>query len=293
VDWPWALVRPPAIVHGWSPEEGFLPYDWGGYNEAMIVYLLALGSPTRPVDPSAWNGWTSGYRWGRFHGEEHLGFAPLFGHQYTHCWVDFRGIRDEAMRAQGIDYFENSRRAVLGQQAYAALNPAGWEGYGPQCWGWTACDGPVHGTFEIDGRARSFETYWARGASFTEIQDDGTICPSAVAASLPFAPEIVIPTLLSMRRTYGDRLFAQYGFLDAFNPTFRLDVEVQHGRVDPELGWFDTDHLGIDQGPILVMLENHRSGLVWRTLRKSAPLVRGLRAAGFTGGWLDSVTARP
>jgi hypothetical protein len=289
VDWRWASVRPPTIGHGWTPEEGFLPYDWRGYNEAMLLYILALGSPTYPVAPVSWSAWTSGYRWGTFHGFEHLGFAPLFGHQYTHVWIDLRGIRDEAMREHGIDYFENSRRAVLAQRAHAVANPGGWAGYGALLWGLTASDGPVDREIEIGGRKRQFHTYWARGASFTEIQDDGTVSPSAAGGSIAFAPEIVLPTLRSMREQYGDRLFSTYGFLDAFNPTFTLEVPVQHGRVDPTAGWFDTDYLGIDQGPILAMVENYRSGLVWRTMRKNPHVVRGLKAAGFTGGWLDSL----
>lgn len=288
VDWTWAQVRPPTIGHGWDPEDGHLPYDWRGYNEAMLVYLLALGSPTHPVQVDAWDAWTAGYRWGSFHGQDHLGFAPLFGHQYTHTWVDFRGIQDAFMRERGLDYFENSRRAVLAQQAYAIANPQGWNGYSALSWGLTACDGPVHAEFEFGGRPRQFHTYWARGASYTEIQDDGTLAPTAAAASLPFAPEIVIPTLLHFRAAHGDRLFSTYGFLDAFNPSFRFTVPVQHGKVDPEYGWYDTDYLGIDQGPILAMIENHRSGLVWKTMRRNPHLVRSLRAAGFTGGWLDS-----
>ncbi len=286
-DWRWAQVRPPTIVHGWTPEDGFLPYDWRGYNEAMLVYLLALASPTRPVERDAWEAWIAGYRWGTFHEEEHLGFAPLFGHQYTHVWIDFRGIQDDFMRARGIDYFENSRRAVRAQRSYAIRNPGGWSGYGSLLWGLTACDGPLHGEVEIGGRRREFRTYWARGASFTEVNDDGTLCPSAVAGSIPFAPELAIPALRFMRETYGERLFSTYGFLDAFNPTLVVDVPCQHGRVEPGVGWFDTDYIGIDQGPILAMIENHRSGLVWNTMRRNEHIVRGLRAAGFGGGWLD------
>ncbi len=289
VDWRWASVRPPTIGHGWTPERGHLPYDWRGYNEAMLVYLFALASPTHAVDASAWQAWTAGYRWGEFEGREQLGFAPLFGHQFTHVWVDFRGIRDAFMRKRGSDYFENSRRAVLSQRDYARENPGEWVGYGDDLWGLTACDGPVHGEFEIDGRIREFRTYWARGASFTEISDDGTICPSAAAASIAFAPEIVVPTLTAIVERYGENVYGEWGFLDALNPTFTLDVPVQHGRVDSALGWFDTDCLGIDQGPILAMIENHRSRLVWRTMRSNEHVVRGLRAAGFAGGWLDSI----
>ncbi len=288
-DWQWAQVRPPMICHGWDPEGGFLPYDWGGYNEASILYILAMGSPTHPVGGDAWDAWLKGYRWGEFYEIEHLGFAPLFGHQFSHAWIDFRGIQDRFMREKGIDYFENSRRAVLSQQAYAIANPMAWAGYGARLWGLTACDGPVPDEVVIEGRKRRFETYWARGASFTEIQDDGTISPSAAGGSIAFAPEIVVPTLISIRETYGSRVFGTYGFVDALNPTLRLPIPVQHGQVDPAFGWFDTDYLGIDQGPILVMVENYRSGLIWKTLRRHPAIIRGLRAAGFSGGWLDSV----
>jgi len=288
-DWQWASVRPPTIGHGWNPESGHLPYDWRGYNEAMLLYILALGSPTYPVDAEAWPAWTTGYEWGEFYGYEHLGFGPLFGHQYTHVWIDFRGIQDGEMRERGMDYFENSRRAAYAQRAYAVANPMGWSGYGPLLWGLTACDGPAHLEAEIEGRRRQFHTYWGRGASYGDINDDGTIAPTAAAASIAFAPEIVIPTLMSVLDTYGDRIYGDYGFLDALNPTFKLDVPVQHGRVDPELGWFDTDYLGIDQGPILAMIENYRTELVWRVMRRNPHVVRGLRAAGFTGGWLDTV----
>ncbi len=176
---------------------------------------------------------------------------------------------------------------MLAQYQYAVDNPAGFVGYGPRLWGLTACDGPVHATLEIDGVSRQFETYWARGVSFTGVDDDGTICPSAAAASLPFAPELVVPTLLAMYEDHGEFGFGEYGFLDAFNPTLTVDVEVQHGQVVPGRGWYDTDYLGIDQGPILAMIENHRTGLVWKTMQRNPHVVRGLRAAGFTGGWLD------
>lgn len=288
-DWQWASLRPPTIGHGWKPETGHLPYDWRGYNEAMLLYILALGSPTYPVEAGAWSAWTAGYQWGEFHGYEHLGFGPLFGHQYTHVWIDFRAIHDAYMTERGIDYFENSRRAVYAQRAYAMANPMGWAGYGPLLWGLTACDGPVHLEVEIDGRRRQFHTYWGRGASYTQINDDGTIAPTAAAASIAFAPEIVIPTLMSMRETYGERLWGSYGFLDALNPTFKLDIPVQHGRVDADHGWFDTDYIGIDQGPILAMIENYRTGLVWNVMQRNPHILRGLRAAGFSGGWLDRV----
>jgi hypothetical protein len=276
---------------GWTPESGFLTYDWKGMNEAMLLYVLALGSPTHPVAPEAWSAWTSTYQWGTYHGQEHVGFAPLFGHQYSQLFIDFRGIFDPYMRAKGIDYFENARRATLAQRGYAAANPGGWAGYSADVWGLTASDGPVDADYVIGGRSRHFMTYSARGADFTEVRDDGTLAPTAAGGSIPFAPEIAIPALREMRRKYGDLLFQRYGFVDAFNPTLTDPaLRVQAGRIVPDVGWFDVDYLGIDQGPILLQAENHRSELIWRLMRKSPYVVRGLKRAGFTGGWLDAAS---
>ena len=293
VDWAWIRTRPPTLALGWTPENGFLPYDWRGYNEALLLHVLALGSQTHPVGHDTWDAYVRGYRWGAFQGYEHVGFAPLFGHQYPHTWIDFRGIQDDTMRARGLDYFENARRATLAQRAYALANPGGFRGYGRALWGLTACDGPLDGTVTIDGRERSFRTYAARGASFTEVIDDGTVSPAALAGSVPFAPTETVEALMAMRSSYGDAAFSRYGFVDALNPTLDADVKVHHGRVVVGVGWFDTDRLGIDQGPSLAMIENWRSGLVWRVMRQNPHLVRGLRRAGFRGGWLDRVPATP
>ncbi|HEX2120347.1 MAG TPA: glucoamylase family protein [Thermoanaerobaculia bacterium] len=287
VEWPWAQVRSPAISMGWKPEEGFLGWDWRGYNEAMIVILLALASPTHPVDPEAWGEYTKTYKWGTFYGQEHLLFGPLFGHQYSHVWIDFRGIRDAYMRERGIDYFENSRRATLAQHAYAVDNPMEWRDYGDEIWGLTACDGPMDATVTIDGRPRTFHSYHARGATQDDIRDDGTIAPTAALSSIVFTPEPSMKAMRAMSTRYGTNLYSTYGFLDAFNPTLRSAPELKHGRIDPAHGWFDTDYLGIDQGPILAMIENQRSGLVWETMRKNAHIRRGLERAGFSGGWLE------
>ncbi len=293
VDWTWAQPRPPLISLGWrpagEPDAGFLPYDYGGYNETMLLYLLALGSQTHPIDAAAWDAYTASYRWDTYYGYEHVGFAPLFGHQYSHVWVDFRGIQDRPMREYGIDYFENSRRATLAQQAYATDNPGGWTGYGPDVWGLTASDGPVDTTIVVNGTLREIHTYWARGAGPGEVRDDGTLAPTAAAGSLPFTPEASTAALKAMRSRYGRGLWGEYGFVDAFNPTFDFpEARLQHGRVVPGLGWFDTDYLGIDQGPIVAMIENHRSGLLWQLMRQHPAVERGLRRAGFTGGWLDA-----
>ena len=293
VDWRRAQPRPARVAMAWHPESGFGPADWHGYDESMILYLLALGSPTHPATDGAWEAFCSSYRWGEHEGQTYLNFAPLFGHQFSHVWVDFRGIRDPFMRERGIDYFENSRRAVLAQRAYAIRNPEGFRGYSADVWGLSACDGPADVTRTVDGRERKFVSYGARGVSSFWSHDDGTITPMAAAASLPFAPEVVLPALAEMKRLHGEHLWGEYGFLDAFNPTFRLnDVPTPLGKVVPEAGWYATNYLGIDQGPILLMLENHRSGLLWKLMKESKPVRDGLRRAGFTGGWLERAPDR-
>jgi hypothetical protein len=288
VEWDW-MQRPDGLIRmAWRPEKGFSDYAYEGYNEAMILYALALGSPTHAVSPDAWSAFTSTYTWDTFYGYEHVNFSPLFGHQYSHLWIDFRGIQDAYMREKGIDYFENSRRAVYAQQAYAMENPQGWTGYGEHVWGLTASDGPAGVTRTVQGEERQFHSYWARGASAEHIRDDGTISPAATAGSLPFAPEIIVPTLQTMHERYGEWIWGPYGFFDAFNPTFTFpDVEMWSGVVDPEWGWRSTDYLSTNQGPIVLMIENHRSGFVWDVMKQNKHVVRGLCRAGFTGGWID------
>ena len=191
------------------------------------------------------------------------------------------------MRGKGIDYFENSRRATLSQRSYAIDNPGKFTGYGADVWGLTAGDGPFDTTFVMNGRTRQFWTYRARGAAAGETTDDGTIAPTAAGGSVPFAPEITIPALIAMREKYGDNLFTTYGFVDDFNSTLVAGT-AKYGRIVPGVGWFDTDYLGIDQGPIIAMIENYRSDLIWKTMRKNLYIVAGLKKAGFTGGWLGN-----
>ncbi len=290
-EWDWIQPRPPLIAMAWKPAgsdyQGFLDHDYQGYCEAMILYLLALGSPTHPISPAAWDAFTSTYDWADFYGYSMVNFAPLFGHQYSHVWVDFRGIQDAYMRAKGIDYFENSRRATYSQQAYAEDDPMAWRGYGENSWGLTASDGPGGFQLTIDGKQRQFHAYSARGAAATRIVDDGTLVPTAAGGSIPFAPEIAIPALQDMEQRYGDHLFRQYGFIDAFNLTLSdPGAPIRTGSIVPGVGWFDVDYLGIDQGPIVLMIENYRSGLIWKLMRESPYIVRGLCRAGFQGGWL-------
>lgn len=275
VDWNWALNGGPLISHGWKPGRGFLPYHWLGYDEALILYVLALGSPTHPVGPETYAAWLSGYRWKRLYGHEFIYAGPLFIHQFSHLWIDFRGIRDAIMRERDLDYFENSRRATLVQREYAIRNPRGFEGYDQNNWGLTASDGPgrQRGQRTTAGQTgRRFFGYQARGVPFGP--DDGTFSPWAVFASLPFAPEVVLPTIRHFHALQPEKACG----LDAsFNPTFR----------DGNGGaWISQDHVGINQGPIVMMLENHRSDLIWRLLRLCPYIGEGLRSAGFAGGWL-------
>jgi hypothetical protein len=286
VDWTWAQPRAPAVALAWTPEEGFSSYDWNGYNEAMLVYLLALGSPTHAVNSGAWAQWTSTYDkdWGTLYDQTYLGFAPLFAYQYTHVWVDFRGIRDAYMRDHGMDYFENSRRATYAQRRYAIANPKQWQGYGKNVWGLSASDGPGPAHEPYLGQERPFLQYAARGVSLARIIDDGTIAPTAAISSLPFAPEIVVPATLEMYHRFGPSIYSAYGFRDAFNMSYPGAAEQQAGQHDP--GWVDPDYVGIDEGPILAMIENYRSDLIWRVMRGNPYLRQGLEGAGFSGGWL-------
>ncbi|MDE2436741.1 MAG: Tat pathway signal protein [Sphingomonadales bacterium] len=304
IDWAWAqrtqtgtqaanLANSHGIVMGWSPESGFQTHDWVGYNEGMLIYVLAAGSPTYPVGQDAWDhGWAArlGSEWGTYNGQEHLQFEPLFGHQYSHVWIDFRGIGDPFIRSHGIDYFENSRRATLAQQGYGRANSNAWKSYSDSVWGWTASDGPgdFKGIYSVNGKARTFMSYAARGASGIRVVDDGTVVPTAAGGSIPFAPTETLTALYTMCEIWGNRLYTPYGFKDAFNPSFTfVGAKVDAGTIDPKLGWVDGDYLGIDQGPIIAMIENHRSGLVWSVMRRNQHIKAGLKRLGFTGGWLD------
>lgn len=281
VEWDWAINDSTRLSMGWRPERGYIPADWRGYNEAMVLLIMAIGSPTHPISPDTWEKWCSTYEWNNYKEQEHVNFSPLFGHQYSHMFIDFRGIHDPFMKEKGIDYFENSRRATYANRQYCIDNPRGFAGYGPNQWGLTASDGPRGEPRKamVGNQEVQFRTYWARGASSRHVNDDGTIAPTAAGGSVPFAPEICIPALEYMWNQHYDQLVGEYGFKDAFN----LSYTFSDGN---KQGWFDYDYLGIDQGPILIQIENHRSGLLWETMKKNPYIQEGLRKAGFTGGWL-------
>ena len=278
------------ISMGWHPETGLIPANWVGYNEGMMANILALGAPVHAGPADLWEQWTAPYpRFWRGEGPtRRLAFAPLFGHQYSQLFIDFRGILDAPMRAAGFDYFENSRRATYANRAYCAANPMRWNGYSDRIWGLTACDGPGGHTLPFKGQQRTFFGYAARGPlGEPDERDDGTLAPTAALGSLPFAPEIVVPAAEAMLADHGSRIFKEYGFLDSFNPSFTYsDVGSKSGTVDRTHGWVATDYLGIDQGPILLQAANHRDDFVWRYMRQVPAIRRGLKRAGFTGGWL-------
>ncbi len=278
VDWAWMLNGRKTMCHGWRPESGFLPYRWEGYDEALVLYLLALGSPTHPIGRESYDAWCSTYQWKEIYGFELLYAGPLFIHQMSHIWCDFRGVRDAFMREHDSDYFENSRRATFIQQQYAIRNPLGFKHVNDWVWGVTASDGPGAQTKRVDGVERVFFDYLARGAPFGP--DDGTLAPWAVVASLPFAPEIVAPTIAHLRALHVN-VPNPYGFKASFNPAF-------HDGVDNGIGWVSPYHFGINEGPTVLMIENERSGLIWSLMRKCGYLASGFRAAGFEGGWLDA-----
>jgi hypothetical protein len=276
-DWEWACNRAATVTHGWKPESGFLRYRWRGYSEALLLYLLALGSPTHPLPRASYAAWTKTYRWRKLYGVEFLFAGPLFIHQLSHVWVDFRGLSDAFLRAKGIDFFENSRRATLAHQRYAMSNPRKLKQYGELCWGITASEGPGPAVLTIDGVERRFFDYRAR--AIPNGPDDGTLAPWAVVASLPFAPEIVQPTMRNID-AMGVGRQSPYGFEATFNPTFPSNS----GK---PCGWVSPYNFGLNDGPIVLMIENFLSGLLWRLTRRCPYLVKGLRRAGFRGGWLE------
>lgn len=278
IDWRWALNGGRTVSMGWKPESGFLRWRWTGYSEALLLYVLALGAPEHALEPDAYAAWLEGYRWKTIYGQAHVYAGPLFIHQYSHIWVDFRGIQDAYMAARALDYFENSRRATYVHRLYAQRNPHGFKGYNEYCWGLTASDGPGPATRTIDGTARKFRGYLARGAPWGP--DDGTVAPWAALGSLPFAPEIVLPSMRYVHKHMPGEHRDQYGFKCSFNPTYPEGNDI--------IGWISPWHFVLNQGPTVLMIENYRSGLIWRLMRDIGCIRRGLERAGFRGGWLQA-----
>ena len=274
VDWRWAQRDGSAVMHGWKPESGFLNYGWEGYSEAILLYVLGLGSPTHPLTEEGFRAWTVTYQWENLYGHDFLYAGPLFIHQFSLAWIDFRGIQDDFMREKRCDYFENSRRAAYIQREYAIRNPHSFTGYAHDCWGLSAGDGPSAEPRLVAGRRQAFYGYAARGVPYGP--DDGTIAGASALSSLVFAPEIALPAAREMyARGTGDP--GKFVRASGFNPTI--------SEAGPN-GWISEGLFGLDQGMIVLMIENYRSGLVWRLGRGNPYIRAGLRRAGFRGGWL-------
>lgn len=253
IKWEALLKRPKP-----GDEKGLLPWHWSkkagpsklevrGYNEGMIVYLLAMGAPQNEISSKSWEAWASSYQTGSYGPYEFIACAPLFTHQYSHLWIDFRNIRDRY-----ANYFENSILATLANREFSFKA----NGYSPEIWGLTASEGP-----------NQYKSYGAPPlASAVPVINDGTIAPTAAATSIMFTPYLSIPAMKHMYDEYGDHLWGPYGFKDAFNPN---------------MNWFSDLYLGLDQGPILIAIENYRTGLIWKLFMKNSHIQKGLQAADF------------
>jgi len=275
VDWQWAQGGAATVRQAWKANSGFFHYGWEGYSEATILYILALASPSYPLPSASYAAWTATYQWENIYDVEFLYAGPLFIHQFSHAWIDFENIQDEFMREKSSDYFQNSSRAIDVQREFAQRNPHEFKGYDADCWGISANDGPGPKTLTIDKMERRFFGYAARGAPYGP--DDGTIAPCAILASLPFAPQIVLSALRTLCERYP--LMTKASRLPGgFNPTLPGD--------GPQ-GWMSEGYFGLDQGLIVLMIENYRSQLIWRLMRRCPYIATGLRCAGFSGGWLQ------
>jgi len=246
VDWTWLSEDTSLLPHGWMPEVGFLSNRWDYYSELMMMYLLGLGSTSYPLHVEAWNAWkrtTFEYDGLRYIGS----FAPLFVHQYSQAWFDFRGKRDKY-----VDYFENSRIATDVHRRFCLELSRQFPDYSDDLWGITASD------------SQRGYVVWGGPPAIGPI--DGTVVPCAAGGSLPFLPQETMRVLRNIKNRFADKAWSRYGFVDAFNPL---------------KNWYDNDVIGIDTGITLVMAENARSGFVWNTFMKNLEARRGMQRAGF------------
>lgn len=259
VDFRWMLNGDPLLLsHGWKPESGFLRPRWDTYSEDTILYLLAIGSPSFSISPRSWYAlWKDRYRYAGYSYFTTIG-VPLFMHQYSHAWVDFRGRRET--QGDRIDYFQNSINATLAHRVFCINLAHAFPGYGPDIWGITASD--------------SAKGYLAWGGPPHDPSIDGTIVPAAAGGSLMFTPELSVKALRRMREKYGDRIYGRYGFVDAFNPN---------------TGWVNPDVIGIDQGIILLSAENARTGAIWRWFMKNPEIPLAMRRVGLVRSVVPAV----
>jgi hypothetical protein len=273
VDWHWARNGLETVSQGWKPEYGFLHYGWEGYNEATIVYVLGIGSPTHPIPVTTFSSWTLTYQWENLLGHNVLYSGPLFTHLFSHAWIDYRGIQDAFMREKGSDYFENTKSAIAIHREYGARNPRGYVGYDRNLWGITAGDGPGNRELRESRRDLRFFGYMSRGVPYGP--DDGTIAPWAMLATLPFNPDAALLGTRHLLESYP-----QVCPSDRFSSGFNATLQARG------IGWLSEGWFGLDQGLLLMMIENYRTGLIWNITRRCPVIRRGLIGAGFTGGWL-------
>jgi hypothetical protein len=246
VDWPWMLNGGKTFSMGWHPESGFLDARWEHYCELMMIYLLAIGSPTHPVPPSSWDAWTRPKI--RYQGIEYIsGDDPIFTHQYSQAWFDFRNRRDSY-----TNYFENSVRATKAHKLFCLSLRDRFPDYGENLWGISASD-------YVNG-------YTAWGGPPPQGPIDGSIVPCATGGSLPFLFDDCMRVLRNLRGRFRDKVWKKYGCVDAFNPL---------------TGWYDADVLGIDLGITMLMAENHRTGFVWNTFMKNPEAQSAMQKVGF------------
>jgi hypothetical protein len=248
VDFPWMLNEHPTILSmGWRPESGFIKSRWDHYSEHPMLYLMAIGSPTHPITPDSWYAWCRDWTvYGKY---TFLGRAPLFTHQYSHAWVDFRDRRE--VKASRVDYFENSIVATRAHREFCLDLAKKFPGYSENIWGITASD--------------SAKGYRAWGGPPATPDIDGTVVPCAAGGSLMFTPEITVPALRTMYEKFGDRIYGRFGFVDAFNPN---------------TGWINPDVIGIDVGITLLSAENLRTGNVWHWFMLNREITEAMRLAG-------------
>ena len=245
-DWTWFLQGAKTLSMGWTPEHGFIKSRWDTYSELMMIYLLGLGSPTHPLPPETWDAWARPDF--EYKGIHYIGArAPLFVHQYSHAWFDFRGKRDKY-----ASYFTNSVIATRVHKLWCLELAKQFPDYSEDLWGISASDS-AHG-------------YQAWGGPPPMGKIDGSVVPCATGGSLPFLPAETIRVLKTIHEKYGKRAWRKYGFVDAFNPL---------------KNWYNPDVLGIDAGITLLMAENARTGFVWEHFMKNEEVKRGMERAGF------------
>lgn len=249
IDWNWMLDGKQTLSMGWKPESGFIKHRWAHYNESMLLYLLAMGSPTHPIPAESWKAWERS-EVKTYNGDTFIHCAPLFTHQFSHAWIDFRNKRDDV-----ADYFRNSTLATLAQRQFCADQNKRFPHWSEELWGLTAAD-----------TAKGYKAFGTALDAHDERFLDGTLVPCAPGGSLPFAPAECLSVLRKLKTDYSDKIFKRYGFVDAFNP---------------HTGWFAPDVIGIDVGITLVMSENLRSGFVWNTFMQNKEMTSAMSKAGF------------